>query len=264
MSIGDAKSLYDHLSTETPGGANDRRTAIDIQIIRSSMGAQGATVRWVDHGGMYADAMTKRNGNIPLRQSLPGKAQNAMHVLLDVHLAINDQQSAVACGIASSHEDLHEVTSISSCADPNSQRVSFKVLLGIPINNQNSFPSINYSNNCFGPQSVPPTSLRYGQIHHNLRINFVIHHEVLHDFFTHHAVLNRFCIHDTVLNQFFIHRDLLLNFSKFSNSHDLRITNQLSSARALRHVMFPTNSFNSLLLRSLVSSPRYQSNTSLM
>ena len=70
LSIGDAKSLYDHLHTETSGGANDRRTAIDIQIIRSSMEAQDATVRWVDHGGMYADAMTRRNGNIPLLQIL--------------------------------------------------------------------------------------------------------------------------------------------------------------------------------------------------
>ena len=70
LSIGDAKRLYDHLHTETSGGANDRRTAIDIQIIRSTMEAQGATVRWVDHGGMYADAMTKRNGNVPLLQIL--------------------------------------------------------------------------------------------------------------------------------------------------------------------------------------------------
>ena len=47
LSIGDAKSLYDHLRIETSGGANDRRTAIDIQIIRASMDAQGASVRWV-------------------------------------------------------------------------------------------------------------------------------------------------------------------------------------------------------------------------
>ena len=70
LSIGDAKSLYDHLRTETSGGANDRPTAIDIRIIRASMDAQGATVRWVDHSGMYADAMTKRNGNVPLLQML--------------------------------------------------------------------------------------------------------------------------------------------------------------------------------------------------
>ena len=70
LSIGDAKSLYDHLRTETSGGANDRRTAIDIQIIRSSMDAQDATVRWVDHSGMHADVMTKKNGNVPLLQIL--------------------------------------------------------------------------------------------------------------------------------------------------------------------------------------------------
>ena len=45
LSIGDAKSLYDHLRTETSGGANDRRTAIDIQNIRASMDAQGSTLR---------------------------------------------------------------------------------------------------------------------------------------------------------------------------------------------------------------------------
>ena len=46
-----------------------------------------------------------------------------MHVLLDVYVANNDQQCAVACSKASSHEDLHEVTSISSCTDRNSQSV---------------------------------------------------------------------------------------------------------------------------------------------
>ena len=38
--VGDAKSLYDHLRTETSGGANDRCTGIDKQIIRSSMGTR--------------------------------------------------------------------------------------------------------------------------------------------------------------------------------------------------------------------------------
>ena len=70
LSIGDAKSLCDHLRTETSGGANDRRTALDIQIIRASMDVQGATVRWVDHSGMYADAVTKQNGSVPLLQML--------------------------------------------------------------------------------------------------------------------------------------------------------------------------------------------------
>ena len=70
LSIGDAKSLYDHLRIETSGGANDRRTAIDIQIIRSNMDAQGATVRWVDHSGMNVGAMTKKKRQCPLLQIL--------------------------------------------------------------------------------------------------------------------------------------------------------------------------------------------------
>ena len=48
---------------------------------------------------------------------------STMHVLLDVHVADNDQQNVVACSIASSREDLHEVTSTSSCAYLNSQSV---------------------------------------------------------------------------------------------------------------------------------------------
>ena len=50
-----------------------------------------------------------------------------MHVLVDVHAGSNDQKSAFACGIASSYEDLHEVTSISSCVHLIS-RVSFQEL----------------------------------------------------------------------------------------------------------------------------------------
>ena len=37
---------------------------------QASMDAQGAMVRWVDHSGMYADAMTKKNGNVLLLQML--------------------------------------------------------------------------------------------------------------------------------------------------------------------------------------------------
>ena len=70
LAITDAKSLYDHLKNETAGIANDRRVAIDIQIIRGSLSDQDGEVRWVDHIGMYADALTKKNGNIPLIQLL--------------------------------------------------------------------------------------------------------------------------------------------------------------------------------------------------
>ena len=70
LSITDAKSLYDHLKNETASIVNDRRVAFDIQIIRGSLADQDGEVRWVDHIGMYADALAKRNGNIPLIQLL--------------------------------------------------------------------------------------------------------------------------------------------------------------------------------------------------
>ena len=41
LSVGDAKSMYDHSRTEISGGANDRRTAIDIQIVRCQHGHTG-------------------------------------------------------------------------------------------------------------------------------------------------------------------------------------------------------------------------------
>ena len=157
-----------------------------------------------------------------------------MHVFLDVHVANNDQQSVVPFCIASSHEDLQEVKSISSCADPNSQSVvpstvsqRKESMLGIPINNHGSFSSINSSSDLrlLGCKLFHPPILKYGQIHHNLRINFGIHHAVLHEFLIHNAVLHEFLIHHAVLNQFFIQhavrdlfflrRDLLVTFPSF-------------------------------------------------
>ena len=52
------------------GVSEDKRTAIEIQIIRNSLEQQAGKIRWVDHSGMYADCLTKRNGNAPLMQAL--------------------------------------------------------------------------------------------------------------------------------------------------------------------------------------------------
>ena len=123
---------------------------------------------------------------------------SATTVFLDVHAARNDQQNAVACSTASSHEDLREVTSISSSVDLNSQSVFPNIvsqkngsLFGIPINSHGSLPSI-YSSDKFELLGckwfLPPTNFGNGY-HHNLRINFGFHHAVLHEFFIHHDVL---------------------------------------------------------------------------
>ena len=66
-----------------------------------------------------------------------------------------------------------------------------------------------------GLQSVPSTNFEFGQIHHNLRINFCIHHEVLHEFSIHHAVLNQFFIHQDLRINFLVRHDLLITFPIF-------------------------------------------------
>ena len=50
LAIIDAKSLFDYLAKDTVGG-QDRRTAIEIQIIREDLRHLQGQVRWVDHPG---------------------------------------------------------------------------------------------------------------------------------------------------------------------------------------------------------------------
>ena len=56
----DCKSLYDHLvSPSSPTAVDDRRTSIDIVIIRESIKLTGAQVRWLPTNRMIADGLTK-------------------------------------------------------------------------------------------------------------------------------------------------------------------------------------------------------------
>ena len=58
----DAKSLYDQLCKETIGG-QDKRTAIEIQIIREDLNSLSGKIRWIDHPAMLADPLTKIKGS---------------------------------------------------------------------------------------------------------------------------------------------------------------------------------------------------------
>ena len=56
----DCKSLYDHLiSPSSPTAVEDRRTSIDIVIIRESIKMLSAQVRWLPTNRMIADGLTK-------------------------------------------------------------------------------------------------------------------------------------------------------------------------------------------------------------
>ncbi len=73
MSVVDAKSVFDTLSKHTSGTKPDRRNAIELAIIRDTVSALGSQARWVPHGRMPADAMTKidpARGNLALSEML--------------------------------------------------------------------------------------------------------------------------------------------------------------------------------------------------
>ena len=56
----DCRSLFDHLHSLGSGGTlDDRRTAIDVAIIRQSIRRTGLEARWVPTGHMLADGLTK-------------------------------------------------------------------------------------------------------------------------------------------------------------------------------------------------------------
>ena len=71
LCVVDAKSLFDHLVKETVGCTDDKRTAIEMQVIRQTMQETGSSIRWVPHPKMFMDCLTKRAGNrVPLLQLL--------------------------------------------------------------------------------------------------------------------------------------------------------------------------------------------------
>ena len=57
----DCKSLFDHLSSQSSPTLDDRRTAIDIIIIRDSINRLEASLRWLPTNRMLADALTKES-----------------------------------------------------------------------------------------------------------------------------------------------------------------------------------------------------------
>ena len=53
LCVVDAKSLFDHLVKETVGCTDDKRTAIEMQVIRQSMQETNAIIKWVPHPKMF-------------------------------------------------------------------------------------------------------------------------------------------------------------------------------------------------------------------
>ena len=61
MLVTDCKSLYDHLTSQSSPTLDDRRTAIDIVILRDSVHRLKANLRWIPTNRMLADSLTKES-----------------------------------------------------------------------------------------------------------------------------------------------------------------------------------------------------------
>ena len=61
--ITDAKSLYDNLIREQYSGT-EKRSALEICVIRDSLESLGGSARWVPHEENPVDCMTKLKGNV--------------------------------------------------------------------------------------------------------------------------------------------------------------------------------------------------------
>ena len=57
----DCKSLYDHLVSKSSPTLDDKRTALDVVIIRESLAKMKASLRWIPTDRMLADALTKES-----------------------------------------------------------------------------------------------------------------------------------------------------------------------------------------------------------
>ena len=61
MLMTDCKSLFDHLQSKSSPTLDDRRTALDIVIIRDSIAKMKTSLRWLPTDRMLADALTKES-----------------------------------------------------------------------------------------------------------------------------------------------------------------------------------------------------------
>lgn len=100
----DCKSLYDHLiSPSSPTAVEDRRTSIDIVIIRESLRRMQAFIRWLPTNRMLADALTKdkldpvdllracmRNGSYQISPEEHVLAQQRRHSMMSRNQACED------------------------------------------------------------------------------------------------------------------------------------------------------------------------------
>ena len=85
----DAKALYDHLSRESVGPSQDKRTGLEIQVIRQSMNSIRGKVKWVPHPQMAIDRLTKKNASM---DSLDQLLDSGEYQVVEMAQALRDKK----------------------------------------------------------------------------------------------------------------------------------------------------------------------------
>ena len=63
ISVTDSKGSHDYLRSGTTSPSEDRRSAIDLAIIRDNLSRPRMFLRWIDGKAQVADALTRLHGN---------------------------------------------------------------------------------------------------------------------------------------------------------------------------------------------------------
>ena len=99
--VRDCKSLYDHLlAVGSPSTLQDKRSAIDMLIIRESLKKTGCVIRWAPTGLQLADSLTKDEGESVecLRRSLRSGSYMLLceeQVMQERHLTRVNKQTSI-------------------------------------------------------------------------------------------------------------------------------------------------------------------------
>ena len=74
--VTDCKCAFDHLDNISGGVTKDRRTAIDMAILKEELDESKAMVRWIDgKRHQVTDPLTKKNGNADLLRAILSRGE---------------------------------------------------------------------------------------------------------------------------------------------------------------------------------------------
>ena len=89
--VTDCKSLHDHLlAVGSPTTLQDKRSAVDVLIIRESLKKTGCVIRWAPTGLQLADGLTKDKGEAV--ESLRRSLRSGSYVLRNEEQVMHERQ----------------------------------------------------------------------------------------------------------------------------------------------------------------------------